>query len=91
MQHRNFSLNLLAIFKPLLHLGFLLRAPIAAQCDLVAEIFPIRTKKTRPSQEGRAVLRGPNLLSEITFVAPYPCAEIPSENCEVADVQAAGP
>ena len=47
-------------------------------------------KKSPAFQEGRAVLRGPNLLSEITFVAAYSSAEIPSENCEAADVQAAG-
>jgi hypothetical protein len=47
-------------------------------------------KKARPSQEGRAVVQGPNLLTEITSIAADSRAEIPSENCEVADVQAAG-
>src|ERR1700735_4438335 len=47
-------------------------------------------KKARPPQGGRAVLLRPNLLPEITSVASNSGAKIPSENCEAADVQAAG-
>src|ERR1700733_3786477 len=66
--------------------------PLHSSAIYLPKMFPASNeKKARPSQEGRAVLHEPKLLSEITVVAAYSRAEIPSENCEVADIQAAGP